>query len=168
MPKITSWKCFYLIFYQCVLYQCFSLFLSGKFPKIRNRCGNRPRNSLTSAERQKKVEHFQPTRKEKIITSDSCLTAELCIGLHFCSWEWESLFSGNENVRTSKIHFFSENKNVRTRTTFFSRERKQESRKVALVALMIRYVNLVAKSDENHRQLLVALIQVSHAVLHYF
>jgi hypothetical protein len=48
---------------------------------------------------------------------------------------------------------------------FFFRERKQQSRKLALVALMIMYVSLVAKSDENRWQLLVDMIQVSCAVL---
>jgi hypothetical protein len=39
--------------------------------------------------------------------------------------------------------------NVRTRANNFFREQKQEPRKVGLLALMIRYVSLVAKSDEN-------------------
>ncbi len=55
----------------------------------------------------------------------------------------------------------NENKNV-------FRERKQEWRKVAVAALMIRYASLVAKSDENRQQLLVDMIQVFHAILDYF
>jgi hypothetical protein len=58
------------------------------------------------------------------------------------------IFSQNENSiffeKREQQFFFSE----REQQLFF-REWKQESRKFALGTLMIRYVSLVAKSDEN-------------------
>jgi hypothetical protein len=63
--------------------------------------------------------------------------------------------------------FFRERECMNENKNFF-RKRKQELRKVAVAALMIRYASLVAKSDENRQQLLVDMIQVSHAVLPYF
>ncbi len=94
-------------------------------------------------------------RKEKHETPLSPFsTADLCISLHLCLREWESFFSGNENVRI--------------RTTIFFPGTETESRKVAIRTLTIMYVSLVATSDQNLSRLLVDLIQVSRAVLRYF
>jgi hypothetical protein len=83
-----------------------------------------------------------------------------------------NFFFGNENIRMRLTKSFprteGRNENVRTRITNVFPAREQTSRKVALVALMMRYVSLVAESHENLSGLLVYLIQISHVVLLYF
>jgi len=148
------------MFYQCVPYHCFSLFLSGKFSEKKKPL-KKSSKKLTRLRQQtkKKVEHIQPPPKKNNAVSHA--TDYLCVVLRLCLEQWESFFSRNENVRTRKKNFrkgeckneknsfFWERRMQEREQQFCFGERQEKSRKVAIVALMIRYVNLIAKGDEN-------------------
>jgi hypothetical protein len=116
----------------------------------------------------KKVEHFQASPKEKKVTLDTSPTADVCIGLHFCLWKWEYIFSGNENVKTRRTNSFWERECKNENKNFFPRKTARMEKSHPYRTLMVRYVKVVRKGNQVLWQLLVNLIQIFHAALRYF